>query len=57
MGKTTDVNWCGLVLPQGSEGAAGRAERGAARVGEGAAPDRVVLEGAGLTARAEVRVG
>lgn len=47
----------GLVLPQGSQSAAGRAERSAARVGEGSAPDRVVLEGAGLAAGAEVRVG
>lgn len=45
------------MLPQGPQGAAGRAERGAARVGEGSAPDRVVLEGAGLAARAEVRIG
>lgn len=45
------------MLPQGSQGAAGRAERSAARVGEGSAPDRVVLEGAGLAAGAEVRVG
>lgn len=45
------------MLSQGSQGAAGRAERGTARVGEGSAPDRVVLEGAGLAARAEVRVG
>lgn len=45
------------MLSQGSQGAAGRAERSAARVGEGSAPDRVVLEGAGLAARAEVRVG
>lgn len=44
------------MLAQGSQGAAGRAERGAARVGEGPAPDRVVLEGAGLAAGAEVRV-
>lgn len=45
------------MLPQGSQGAAGRAERSAARVGEGSAPDWVVLEGAGLAAGAEVRVG
>lgn len=45
------------MLSQGSQGAAGRAERSAARVGEGSAPDRVVLERAGLAARAEVRVG
>ena len=45
------------MLPQGSQGAAGRAERSAARVGEGSAPDRVVLERAGLAAGAEVRVG
>lgn len=45
------------MLAQGSQGAAGRAEGGAARVGEGSAPDRVVLEGAGLAAGAEVRVG
>lgn len=45
------------MLAQGSQGAAGRAERGAARVGEGSAADRVVLEGAGLAAGAEVRVG
>lgn len=45
------------MLPQGSQGATGRAERSAARVGEGSAPDRVVLEGAGLAAGAEVRVG
>ena len=45
------------MLAQRSEGAAGRAERGAGRVGEGSAPDRVVLEGAGLAAGAEVRVG
>lgn len=45
------------MLPQGSQGAAGRAERGAGRVGEGSAPDRVILEGAGLAAGAEVRVG
>lgn len=44
------------MLSQGSQGAAGRAERSAARVGEGSASDRVVLEGAGLAARAEVRV-
>lgn len=44
------------MLPQGSQGAAGRAERSAPRVGEGSAPDRVVLEGAGLAAGAEVRV-
>lgn len=45
------------MLSQGPQSAAGRAERGAARVGERAAPDRVVLERAGLAARAEVRVG
>lgn len=45
------------MLPQGSQCAAGRAERSAARVGEGSAPDRVVLERAGLAAGAEVRVG
>ena len=45
------------MLPQGSQCAAGRAERGAARVGEGSAPDRVVLERARLAAGAEVRVG
>lgn len=45
------------MLAQGPQRAAGRAERGAARVGERAAPDRVVLKGAGLAARAEIRVG
>lgn len=45
------------MLSQGSQGAAGRAERSAAWVGEGSAPDRVVLEGACLAARTEVRVG
>lgn len=45
------------MLSQGSQRAAGGAEGSAARVGERAAPDRVVLEGAGLTAGAEVRVG
>lgn len=45
------------MLSQGSQCAAGRAERSAARVGERSAPDRVVLEGAGLAAGAEVRVG
>lgn len=46
-----------MVLSQGSQGAAGRAKRSAARVGEGSTPDRVVLEGAGLAARTEVCVG
>lgn len=46
-----------MVLSQGSQGAAGRAERSAAWVGEGSAPDRVVLEGTCLAARTEVRVG
>ena len=45
------------MLAQGPQGAAGRAERGAARVGEGPAPDGVVLERAGLATRAEVRIG
>lgn len=45
------------MLPQRSQGAAGGAERSAARVGERPAPDRVVLERAGLAAGAEVRVG
>lgn len=45
------------MLSKGSQGAAGRAERGAARVGEGSAADRVVLERAGLAAGAEVRIG
>lgn len=45
------------MLPQGSQCATGRAEWGAARVGERPASDRVVLEGAGLAAGAEVRVG
>lgn len=45
------------MLPQGSQGAAGCAERSASRIGEGSAPDRIVLEGAGLAAGAEVRVG
>lgn len=45
------------MLSQGSQGAAGRAERSAAWVGEGSATDRVVLEGTCLAARTEVRVG
>lgn len=45
------------MLSQGAQGAAGRAERSAARVGERSASDRVVLEGAGLAARTEVCVG
>lgn len=45
------------MVPQGPQRAAGRAERSAARVGERPASDRVVLEGAGLAAGAEVRVG
>lgn len=45
------------MLPQGSQGAAGRAQRSTARVGEGSAPDGIVLKGAGLAAGAEVRVG
>lgn len=45
------------MLSQGSQRAAGRAQRRAARVGERPAPDRVILEGAGLAAGAEVRVG
>lgn len=45
------------MLPQRSQSAAGRAQRSASRVGEGSAPDRIVLKGAGLAAGAEVRVG
>lgn len=45
------------MVPQGPQGAAGRAERRAARVREGPAADGVVLEGAGLAAGAEVRIG
>lgn len=45
------------MLAQGPQRAAGRAEGAAARVGERPGPDRVVLERAGLAARAEVRVG
>lgn len=52
--------WCigsGLVLSQGSQCAAGSAEWGTARVGERTTSDRVVLKGACLAARAEIRVG